>query len=120
MLNPEKILGGLLRGAPRGSSILGKAGVGSIGLGLLGIAMEAAEHYLNKPQGPRDAGMPPPPPGGAAPLCLPRYKGRKSPLLLLLRQPPLDLPPHLHPSQEGALCPRPPGKPGTRCSSFVP
>ncbi|MBW2016141.1 MAG: tellurite resistance TerB family protein [Deltaproteobacteria bacterium] len=77
MLNPEKILGGLLRGAPRGSSILGKAGVGSIGLGLLGIAMEAAEHYLNKPQGPRDAGMPPPPPGGAAPPVPPQVQGQE-------------------------------------------
>ncbi len=64
MLNPEKILGGLLRGSSRGSGMFGKLGAGSVGLGLLGVAMEAAEHYMNKARAPQGSG-PPPVPGGA-------------------------------------------------------
>ncbi len=65
MLNPEKILGGLLRGKSRSGGMFGKLGAGSVGLGLLGVAMEAAEHYMNKAKTPQSAGPPPSPPGGA-------------------------------------------------------
>lgn len=61
MLNPEKILGGLLKGNSRGG-MLGKLGAGGVGLGLLGVAMEAAEHYMNKPRTTQSAGPPPGPP----------------------------------------------------------
>ncbi|UCF92677.1 MAG: tellurite resistance TerB family protein [Desulfobacterales bacterium] len=69
MLNPEKILGGLLRGRSRRGGMLGTLGAGTIGLGLLGVAMEAAEHYMNKSKTAQSAGVPPAPPaaGPAAP-----------------------------------------------------
>ncbi len=75
MINPEKLLGGLLLG--RG----GLAGRSGLGLGLLGVALEAAEHYMHQqgssrpsipsatpppPPAPSSAAaVPPPPPGGA-------------------------------------------------------
>jgi len=75
MINPEKLLGGLLLG--RG----GLAGRSGLGLGLLGVALEAAEHYMHRqgssrpsipsatpppPPAPSSAvAVPPPPPGGA-------------------------------------------------------
>lgn len=62
MLNPDKILGGLLRGSSRKSGMFGKLGAGSVGLGLLGVAMEAAEHYMNKARTPQSGGPPPSPP----------------------------------------------------------
>jgi len=65
MLNPDKILGGLLRGRSRRSGMFGKLGSGSVGFGLLGVAMEAAEHYMNKAKTPQSAAPPPSPPGGA-------------------------------------------------------
>ena len=65
MLNPDKILGVLLRGSSRRSGMFGKLGAGSVGLGLLGVAMEAAEHYMNKAKTPQSAARPPSPPGGA-------------------------------------------------------
>lgn len=65
MLNPDKILGGLLRGSSRRNGMFGKLGAGSVGLGLLGVAMEAAEHYMNKAKTPQNAAPPPSPPGGA-------------------------------------------------------
>ena len=64
MLNPEKILGGLLKGGARGG-MLGKLGAGGVGLGLLGVAMEAAEHYMNKTRPKQNDGRPPVPPGAA-------------------------------------------------------
>ncbi len=65
MINPEKLLAGMLKGNSR--SIVPGIG-GSIGLGLLGVAMEAVEHYMKqKPPAPPVGGgrsaMPPPPPG---------------------------------------------------------
>ena len=64
MFNPDKILGGLLRGNSRKSGMLGKLGAGSVGLGLLGVAMEAAEHVMNKAKTPQSGGAPPSPPVG--------------------------------------------------------
>ncbi len=82
MFNPEKLLGGMLRSGCRGRG-LGSLMTGGAALGLIGVAMEAVEHYMNKPasgsqdqspsvppplpdgQVPSSAGGPPPPPPGA-------------------------------------------------------
>jgi len=70
MFNPEKLLGGLLKGA-MGKGGVGLGAKGAVGLGILGVAMEAAEHFMNRSPdgtggGPNfgpSPGMPPPPPG---------------------------------------------------------
>jgi uncharacterized membrane protein YebE (DUF533 family) len=82
MFNPERLLGGLIRSGMRGGtrrgSSLGGLAAGGAALGLLGVAMEAFEHYTNKgpavspapgmTPGPPPAlgAAPPPPPGGVA------------------------------------------------------
>ncbi len=72
MFNPEKILGNLLlSGARRSSGVSG----GAL-LGLVGVAMEAVEHYMNQDKRSGSApgpapGMPPPPPPGAGPQAPP-------------------------------------------------
>jgi uncharacterized membrane protein YebE (DUF533 family) len=79
MFNPEKMLGGLLRGGlRRGGGGLGSLVSGGAALGLLGVAMEAVEHYMNRPTGAPAPGMPPPlgpaaggRVAGTAPLPLP-------------------------------------------------
>lgn len=71
MFNPEKLLGGLLRSTTRGR----RGGLGGLvssgaALGVLGVAMEAAEHFMSNPQGagsPSPAPGVPPPPAGSAP-----------------------------------------------------
>ncbi|MDX2452364.1 tellurite resistance TerB family protein [Desulfosarcina sp.] len=72
MFNPEKLLGGLIRSSTRGSrGGLGGLMSGGAALGVLGVAMEAVEHYMNKSQGagplPQTPGTPPPIPGSAPP-----------------------------------------------------
>ena len=72
MFNAEKLLGGLIRSSTRGSrGGLGGLVSGGVALGALGVAMEAVEHFMNKPQGtgaPAQApGGPPPAPGSAPP-----------------------------------------------------
>ena len=64
MFNPEKLLGGLIRSSTRGSrGRLGGLMSGGAALGVLGVAMEAVEHYMNKSQGagplPQTPGTPP-------------------------------------------------------------
>jgi len=70
MFNPEKLLGGMLRSGMRGRGV-GSLVSGGAALGLLGVAMEAVEHYMNKPQAGSQNGstaVPPPAPGaGSAP-----------------------------------------------------
>jgi uncharacterized membrane protein YebE (DUF533 family) len=65
MFNPEKLLGGLIRSTTRGSrGGLGGLLSGGAALGILGVAMEAVEHYMNKPPSaasPPMAGSAPPP-----------------------------------------------------------
>ena len=72
MFNPEKLLGGLIRSSARVS----RGGVGSLmsggaALGMLGVAMEAVEHFMNNPQGagapPQAPGVPPPISGSSPP-----------------------------------------------------
>ena len=61
MFNPEKLLGGLIRSTTRGGrGGLGGLATGGMALGALGVAMEAVEHFMNKPQ---TGGSPPPAPG---------------------------------------------------------
>ena len=53
MFNPEKLLGGLIRSSTRGSrGGLGGLVSGGAALGVLGVAMEAVEHFMNQSQGP--------------------------------------------------------------------
>jgi tellurite resistance protein len=82
MFNPEKLLGGLIRSSTRGSrGGLGGLVSGGAALGALGVAMEAVEHFMNKPQGsgapapggppPMPGSAPPPPPMPGAPSAAP-------------------------------------------------
>ncbi|WP_051286189.1 DUF533 domain-containing protein [Megalodesulfovibrio gigas] len=72
VFNAEKLLGGMLRqgfkGTPPAGELFSSGGVfgtkAATGLALLGLAWEAAEHYLGEPRA-REASsrpMPPPPP----------------------------------------------------------
>jgi uncharacterized membrane protein YebE (DUF533 family) len=63
MFNAEKLLGGVLLGGARRKSPLGSLLAGGAGMALLGVAIEAVEHFTNKPQ-PSPATVPPPPPPG--------------------------------------------------------
>lgn len=72
MFNAEKLLGGLLMGSNRRGS-LNRLVSGGVGLGLLGVAMEAAEHFLKKQKADHTDGPPPAPStdGHAAPASPP-------------------------------------------------
>lgn len=63
MFNPEKLLGGMIRSGMKGRG-LGSLATGSAALGLVGVAMAAAEHYMNRPQN-NSPGGPPSTPGAA-------------------------------------------------------
>ena len=83
MFNPEKLLGGLLRSGTRRKRGLGSLMSGGAALGLVGVAWEAVEHFvdkqqssqsLSKPSGqsspppiPGKTSAPPPPPPGFPP-----------------------------------------------------
>ena len=71
-MNAERLLGSLLKGSAR-RSMPGKA---AVGMGLLGVAIAAFEHFSEQQRAPAPAGPPPPPtppratpppPPGAAP-----------------------------------------------------
>jgi uncharacterized membrane protein YebE (DUF533 family) len=73
MMDPERILGGLIRQGIRSglrgrrsrrSSIGGVLGTGAVGLGILGIAIAAFDHYTQS-KAPRTGPNVPPPPGPA-------------------------------------------------------
>lgn len=117
MFDPERLLGQMVSGAlggalggksarRRGSSglggMLGGSGLGKaqIGVGLLGVAMAAWEHYSNQPKAaapaaapaaspPTHAMPPPPPPPPAmvgAPVAAPTEATRPVPMLDVRRQ----------------------------------
>ncbi|KRT54257.1 tellurite resistance TerB family protein [endosymbiont of Ridgeia piscesae] len=81
MFDAEKMLGGLLGGVLGGDS--GKSAIPSVGMGVLGVAMAAYEHFTSQsgagqasaqpgttqapPPPPGQAAAPPPPPPGVAP-----------------------------------------------------
>ena len=108
MFNPERLLGGLLSSGMRGRSGLGSLMTGGAALGLVGVAMEAVEHFLNKPQAapttgvppgpvtsragaasppppPGQASMPPPPPTGAPGKLVADQRQQQSVAILLIR-----------------------------------
>jgi len=91
MFNPEKILGSLIKGGLSGGRGMGAKA--AIGLGMLGIAMEAIEHFANQTQQTHSTNRitPPPPPGA----------------------PGADQGKPLPPPPPGALPPTPPGPRGT-------
>ena len=91
MFNPEKILGSLIKGGLSGGRGMGAKA--AIGLGMLGIAMEAIEHFANQTQQAHSTNRitPPPPPGA----------------------PGADQGKPLPPPPPGALPPTPPGPRGT-------
>jgi uncharacterized membrane protein YebE (DUF533 family) len=64
MFNPEKLLGGLLMGGSRRRSGIGSLASSGIALGLVGVAMEAVEHFMDKSKTPASA----PPPLGPSPI----------------------------------------------------
>lgn len=76
MFNPEKMLGSLLMGGLSRKRGLGGLLSGGAALGLAGVAMEAAEHFMNSakqkgsappPVPPGGQGAPPPPPPSPPP-----------------------------------------------------
>ncbi|MDA8138077.1 MAG: tellurite resistance TerB family protein [Desulfobacteraceae bacterium] len=86
MFNPERLLGGLLQSGMRRKGGLGSLISSGAALGLVGVAWEAVEHYMNKSQGaaapsgappmappglPGTTPAPPPPPPGATVAALP-------------------------------------------------
>ena len=71
MFNPEKLLGGLLMGGSRRRGGLGSMLSGGAALGLAGVAMEAVEHFMNKPK-TTGSGQPPPGPAPGHTLLPPK------------------------------------------------
>jgi uncharacterized membrane protein YebE (DUF533 family) len=63
MFNAEKLLGGVLLGGTRRKSGLTSLMAGGAGMVLLGVAIEAVEHFTKQPQ-PSSSTIPPPPPPG--------------------------------------------------------
>jgi uncharacterized membrane protein YebE (DUF533 family) len=71
MFNPEKLLRGMLRASKRGRTTPGFGSLisGGTALGLVGVAIAAAEHFMKKPESIHQAGAPgtpPLPPGATA------------------------------------------------------
>jgi Protein of unknown function (DUF533) len=63
MFNPERLLGGLIRSGMRRSGGIGSLMSGGAALGLVGVAIEAVEHFMNRPPtGSPARGIPPGPP----------------------------------------------------------
>ena len=55
MFNPEKRLGGLLMGGSRRRGGIGSLVSSGVALGLVGVAMEAVEHFMDHSQPPASA-----------------------------------------------------------------
>ncbi|MDC8015720.1 tellurite resistance TerB family protein [Tahibacter soli] len=75
MFDPERLLGQMLSGSlgnifgGRGRSLLGGdlGGKTALGMGALGVAIAAYEHYTESQKQPASGGPPPPPPPSAGP-----------------------------------------------------
>ena len=78
MINPEKILGGLIRSGSRRRGI-GSLVTSGVGLGLVGVAMEAVEHLMNKTDQSQAKSPPVPPPVENSALSPARSQSRKMP-----------------------------------------
>jgi uncharacterized membrane protein YebE (DUF533 family) len=70
MFNAEKLLGGLLLGGARRRTGLKSLIPSGSGMVLLGVAMEAFEHFMKNTSAP-SAGLPPPPPPASFPPSAP-------------------------------------------------
>ena len=103
MFNPEKLLGGLLRGGLGGGSGLGNKA--ALGMGILGVAVAAAEHFMNKSETGGGAAPPPPGPGAASPPPGPGAAPPPPPGGTGMAPPP--------PPPGSAAAPPPPGAPQT-------
>jgi uncharacterized membrane protein YebE (DUF533 family) len=98
MFNPEKILGGLLRSTTQSSrGGLGNLLSGGVALGALGVAMEAVEHFMNKPS------------STATPPAQPGVSSAPSPSVMRGGSPPPPPPPR--PDGARAVPPPPPAAP---------
>ena len=125
MFNPEKLLGGLLKGA-MGSSRRRTGTKALIGVGLLGTAIGAYEHFSNKSSQaaaqPAQAAPPPPPlptsPGAATPPPVPPSPGAAAPPPLPT-SPGAATPPPIPPSPGAAAPPPLPPSPGIAASPPV-
>jgi uncharacterized membrane protein YebE (DUF533 family) len=72
MFNAEKLLGGmLLGGSRRRRGIGGLLSGGGVALGVMGVAMAAVEHYVNKSRTGSQGAPPPGVPGRSSPPPLP-------------------------------------------------
>lgn len=69
MFNAEKLLGGLLKSGMRSKGDLSRLVSGGVGMGIVGVALGAAEHFMQNAQSAPSAGgtSPPPAPGTAPP-----------------------------------------------------
>ncbi len=77
MFNPEKLLGGLLKQ----STGMGRLGTrAAVGMGVLGAAMAAAEHFMNKPGQTPTGKAPPGPPAGGPPPAPPQAQRTPPPV----------------------------------------
>lgn len=66
-MNPEKLLGGLMRGMGMGTKA-------AVGMGALGVALAAFDHFTNKPQtSPTFSSSAPPRPAASANPTPPSY-----------------------------------------------
>ncbi|MCP4688030.1 MAG: tellurite resistance TerB family protein [Desulfobacterales bacterium] len=118
MFNPEKLLGGLMKNSMKGGA--GKAKVG-LGMGLLGVAMEAFEHFTEKsgppkappgsgpPPAPPDAGRSPAPPGAPPVLSRPPSAPPSAPPAAPGLSPPSSPPPIPGPADKADAAPSSPG-----------
>jgi uncharacterized membrane protein YebE (DUF533 family) len=85
MFNAEKLLGGMLKQSMGFNKGIGLGNKAQIGIGLIGVAFAAVEHFMNNAQGQSSSGgnmpansntggsftPPPPPPGKMAPPPFP-------------------------------------------------
>lgn len=109
MFNPEKLLGGLLLSGSRRRSGIGSLISSGAALGLVGVAMEAVEHFMDQSKPPASAppplerspiqsssnAVPPPSPGGAAPPPPPPGTAASPP------RSPDEIPPEPSPPESG-------------------
>ena len=94
MLDAERLLGNLLTGTlsqalgGRGSRLLRTGSIGTkanLGIGLLGLAMAAYEHYSQQSSQVAGSRPPPPPPGSGPPPPPPATSDRNADAVVLIR-----------------------------------
>lgn len=127
MIDAGKLLGGLLGGSG-GLGDLGKLGLGggalggkaAVGMGLLGVAMAAFEHFAENQQRPVPAGTVPPmapPAGGMTPPPVPGAPGMTPPPAPGQTMTPPPVPGAVPPAAPGAAPTAPPAAPAAAVSA---